>query len=171
MNDEWTGEWTVTITVTTGEAVAEELLDTFADTAEEWDATVATRGTDGSGFTFRVDLRESSPLRALETAQTYVAKVLAEAGVTGEPVAMSVETPALAELRAFRPDTPELLAATDVAEVLDVSRQRVHQLYASHRLFPEPYVRLGSGPVWTRPVIEHFASIWDRKPGRRAKAS
>ena len=65
------------------------------------------------------------------------------------------------------PVSPELLSAADVADVLDVSRQRVHQLATSHPRFPEPYVRLATGPIWTLPVIEHFRDTWDRRPGRR----
>ena len=75
------------------------------------------------------------------------------------------------DAEATRPDTPELLSAADVADVLDVSRQRVHQLATSHPRFPEPYARLATGPIWTLPVIEHFRDTWDRRPGRRRVAA
>ncbi|GEL19342.1 hypothetical protein PA7_31790 [Pseudonocardia asaccharolytica DSM 44247 = NBRC 16224] len=55
--------------------------------------------------------------------------------------------------------------------ILDVVSCFLHQLHSEHPEFPAPYARLGSGPIWTRPVIEHFASVWVRKPGRPAKAS
>ena len=75
------------------------------------------------------------------------------------------------DAEATRPDTPELLSAADVADVLDVSRQRVHQLATSHPRFPEPYVRLATGPIWTLPVIERFRDTWDRRPGRRRRTA
>jgi hypothetical protein len=166
-----TGEWTVTLTFATYEPVTDEQLDLMADVADQWDAVVAARGAEGSGVTFRMDVETFDIMRALEIAQECAHKALDEAQIDPDLVAATGETPELAELRAMRPDTPELLAATDVAEVLDVSRQRVHQLATGHKAFPAPFVRLGSGPVWTRPAIEHFASVWDRKPGRPAKAS
>jgi hypothetical protein len=65
------------------------------------------------------------------------------------------------DAEATRPDTPELLSATEVADALDVSRQRVHQLTTSHPRFPEPYARLATGPIWTLPAIEHFRDTWE----------
>lgn len=70
------------------------------------------------------------------------------------------------EAEAMTPSIPELLAASDVAEALGVSRQRVHQLHAEHSRFPEPVVRTGAGPLWTRSAIDWFTSVWERRPGR-----
>jgi predicted DNA-binding transcriptional regulator AlpA len=92
-------------------------------------------------------------------------------GGNAEVVDVRVCAPEIYESEALRPDTPDLLAATDVAELLGVSRQRVHQLAREHPRFPAPYVRLGSGPIWSRPAIEHFDRLWTRKPGRPARAS
>ncbi|MGH3722469.1 MAG: hypothetical protein ACRDRI_27275, partial [Pseudonocardiaceae bacterium] len=43
-----------------------------------------------------------------------------------------------------------------------------HQLAASNTRFPAPVARVGTGPLWTVPAIEHFARVWDRRPGRPA---
>lgn len=162
-------EWAVTITFGTEDLLTEDQLVTMADTAQEWDATIATRGQDGNGLTFRVDLVDPSPAHAVQVGLDLAWKIVHESQIAAELVALAAETPELAELHALRPDVPELMAATDVAELLHISRQRVHQLHAEHPQFPAPFLRLGSGPVWTRPVIEHFAKVWARKPGRPAR--
>ncbi len=164
-------EWTVTINLATGELPTEEQLVAMADTAEQWDATISARGRDGNGFTFRADIVATNPTLAIDEAIDLAWKLVHESHIAAEVVGVNAETLELAEIHAFHPDTPELLAATDVAELLTVSRQRVHQLLNEHPQFPAPYVRVGSGPIWTRPAIEHFAKVWARKPGRPARAS
>jgi predicted DNA-binding transcriptional regulator AlpA len=68
--------------------------------------------------------------------------------------------------RADEPTLPEVVSAPEVAELLGVTRQRVHQLLASKPTFPEPLFRLGSGPVWSVDAIRSFDSKWDRRSGR-----
>jgi hypothetical protein len=81
---------------------------------------------------------------------------------------LRVCTPEQFETQALRPDFPPLASAADTAEILGVSRQRVHQLAASNTRFPAPVARVCTGPLWTVPAIEHFARIWERRPGRPA---
>lgn len=71
--------------------------------------------------------------------------------------------------RADEPTLPEVASAPEVAGILGVTRQRVHQLLASKSDFPEPLFRLGSGPVWSADAIRSFDARWDRKPGRPTK--
>jgi predicted DNA-binding transcriptional regulator AlpA len=68
--------------------------------------------------------------------------------------------------RAEEPSVPELISAPEVAELLGVTRQRVHQLAADNQLFPEPFMRLGSGPLWIADAVRRFDREWSRKPGR-----
>jgi len=68
--------------------------------------------------------------------------------------------------RAEEPSVPELISAPEIAELLGVTRQRVHQLAADNPLFPEPFIRLGSGPLWIADAIRRFDREWSRKPGR-----
>lgn len=49
-----------------------------------------------------------------------------------------------------------MLRIIDVAEVLGVSHQRVHQIYKLGRL-PEPGDRDEIGPLWKRSDIENWA--------------
>jgi predicted DNA-binding transcriptional regulator AlpA len=55
------------------------------------------------------------------------------------------------------------MGVAEVAELLGVTRQRVTQL-AKTDGFPEPQVRLASGPVWESADVEQ----WARKTGRLA---
>lgn len=166
-----THEWTVRVVMATRSDVPDTVLDAMADAAEQRDTTVARRG-DEPGVAVTIDLEVDDPTEAARWAVDYVRQLAHQ--VDGHEPAMltlvdlRVCEPDIAEGDAFRPDTPELLASTDVAEVLGVSRQRVHQLAAEHPQFPAPYARLGSGPIWTRPVIDRFAS-WSRRPGRPAR--
>lgn len=66
---------------------------------------------------------------------------------------------------------PDLVSAPEVAAILGVSRQRVHQLLNDNSSFPPPILRLGSGPLWLRMTIEAFERSWARKPGRPRVAS
>ncbi len=70
-----------------------------------------------------------------------------------------------------RPNYPDLVSGPEAAEVLGVSRQRLYELAARHRGFPEPLYRLRVGPLWVRSAIEAFAQRWDRKPGRPPKTA
>ena len=60
---------------------------------------------------------------------------------------------------------PDLVGTTEVAELLGVTRQRIHELRKAGR-FPEPMVELAAGPIWLRPAIESFDKQWERKVGR-----
>jgi hypothetical protein len=164
-------EWTVTVGAATGEHLDELTLVALAERAEQWDGTVGARGGAGSGFILISDVTTSDPIDAGAEAVDRAHQLAGSAGLEVRIVQIEVKTPELAELDAQRPDTPELLAATDVARLLGVSRQRVHQLHSERGDFPAPYARLGSGPIWTRPAIEAFGRSWTRKPGRPAKAS
>jgi hypothetical protein len=63
---------------------------------------------------------------------------------------------------------PHLVGTAEVAELLGVSRQRIHELRKADR-FPEPMIELAAGPIWLRPAIEKWDAERDRRPGRRPK--
>lgn len=65
----------------------------------------------------------------------------------------------------------ELVSVVEIAELLAVSRQRVHQLIRAYADFPEPVARLAIGSVWARRDIEAWAATHPRKPGRPTAAS
>jgi predicted DNA-binding transcriptional regulator AlpA len=57
--------------------------------------------------------------------------------------------------------TDHLLGSAEVAEMLGVSRQRVHQL-VTRSDFPEPVAVLSGGRIWRRGDVE----AWARRTGR-----
>lgn len=87
----------------------------------------------------------------------------------------------ITEIRAVRTDVldvenatstlPDLVSGNEAAEILGVTRQRVHQLAHEHRDFPEPAYRLGVGSLWFRSAVEQFGRTWERRTGRPPKAS
>lgn len=158
--------WIAQVTVATPAPLTEHDLVTLDEVAERRDATVASRA-DGPGFTLTIGLDEGEPIAAARTAAQFLHTVLGKAAA-GQILDLRVCTPERFETEALRPDFPPLASASDAAEILGVSRQRVHQLAASNTRFPAPVARVGTGPLWTVPAIEHFARIWERRPGRPA---
>ena len=61
----------------------------------------------------------------------------------------------------------DLVSIPEIAELLGVSQQRVHQLIASYADFPAPHANLAIGRVWLRTRIDDWASNHPRRPGRR----
>ncbi|GAA5076613.1 putative DNA-binding transcriptional regulator AlpA [Thermocatellispora tengchongensis] len=76
---------------------------------------------------------------------------------------------ALGELTKRDPDRRDLVSAAEAAEILGVSRQRVHQL-ADRDDFPRPRYELATGKLWTRADITEFNKRWERKTGRPRRA-
>jgi hypothetical protein len=90
-------------------------------------------------------------------------------GIDTEPVAVEVLTVDELERRADQPTMPTLVGASEVADILHVTRQRVHQV-RSHKGFPAPLVEVAMGPLWDERAVQRFAREWDSKPGRPALA-
>lgn len=161
--------WAVLVTVDTGIPLDENTLVALENAAEYRDASVANRA-DGPGYRVIVDVTADEPLAAAHEGVRFACDEVG-AGLRASVVDVRATTPEQLEVEAFTPDTPELVSAADVAEILGVTRQRVHQLATAHSDFPAPYARLATGPIWTLPTIEHFRGNWDRRPGRRRMAS
>ncbi len=53
--------------------------------------------------------------------------------------------------------THHLVGVAEVARMLGLTRQRIHQLKRDPDGFPQPTVRLATGPVWERSAIEEWA--------------
>lgn len=157
-------EWTVRVTIATPAILTEQDLETLADLADKEDASVANRA-DGPGYTVTVDVEAQDPLIAGRTGVRF-ARGTVGADLPGAVVDLRITTPEQYEAEALRPDFPPLASAADAAEILGVSRQRVHQLAKSNTRFPAPIAQVGTGPLWTVPAIEHFDRTWERKPGR-----
>jgi len=59
------------------------------------------------------------------------------------------------------PEIDEEVTSGQIAELLGVSRARVHQL-SERPDFPAPTRRVRNYRLWAQPAIEEWAKSWDR---------
>jgi len=57
----------------------------------------------------------------------------------------------------------DLVGVAEIAEMLGVSRQRVHQIVKADPTFPEPVADLSAGKIWARADVGE----WIEAAGRR----
>lgn len=149
--------WAVTLTYQ-GQPTPDQLMR-FEDALADFDGFVAAQPN--RGFTAVLHLDDAEMAKAATQAAAIAHPV-----APGVPVGLEVVSEERYEQSADEPTMPELVSAPEVAEILDgISRQRVHQL-RSTAAFPAPLYELRTGPVWDARAIRHFASHWERKPGR-----
>lgn len=129
---------------------------------------VALAAGDGHvGWSATLTVEAPDPARAGSYALDELLHAAGEAKMpTGEVAALEVLTAAEADRRLDEPSFPELVGAAEAAEILGVSRQRVHQLHTENPRFPEPVVELRLGPLWLKASIDAFLRSWERKSGR-----
>lgn len=152
--------WAVTFTY--NEQADEDTLLAWGDQLEDKDGSVAA--IPGYGFTVTVHETGPDPLKAITNVRDTVAIIPLS------PVGIETVDEETYEAAAFAPTVPEIVSAVEAADILGVSRQRVHQLHRENPRFPAPLYELRTGPLWTRQAIEWFASVWERRPGRPAAA-
>ena len=164
-----TRAYVVTMTYATGTGRAPKEAALIA--AED---ALARAGSEGSvaaepdrRFTITIETAAVHPADALEAATAQIAEADALTPL-GKPRLLGVEALDADEYirRADAPALPPLIGASEAADLLGVTRQRVHQLAAEHPGFPTPLVRVRMGPLWATSAIEGFARSWTRTPGR-----
>jgi predicted DNA-binding transcriptional regulator AlpA len=129
----------------------------------------AAGGAGGDRASATLTVTASEPVTAAARARQLVTAALAGLGYpVADVLALEVTAYEVVDERHARASIPDLVTAVDVAEMLGVSRQRVHQL-AAREDFPDPLLHLG-GPIWVRPAVEAFAARWDRRGGRPRSA-
>jgi predicted DNA-binding transcriptional regulator AlpA len=72
---------------------------------------------------------------------------------------------------AYRPYADELVSVPEVAEMLGVSRQRVHQIVRAYEDFPAPVAELALGRIWNREAVADWMSSQPRSTGRPRRSS
>ena len=61
----------------------------------------------------------------------------------------------------------DLVGVAEIADLLGVSRQRVHAIVRAYDDFPAPVAELSAGKIWLRfDVIDWIDRHPDRRPGR-----
>ena len=66
----------------------------------------------------------------------------------------------------YRRAVHHLVGIAEIAELLGVSKQRVHQLVRDAADFPEPEAVLSAGMIWRRDAILQWARETGRLPRR-----
>jgi predicted DNA-binding transcriptional regulator AlpA len=122
-------------------------------------------------FTVTATIAAGNWEKAKDVAVAAISHAMRSCKIAAEVLGVEVLDRDIYDRRAEEPSVPELLSAPEIAEMLGVTRQRVHQLAAENARFPEPILRLGSGPVWIAEAIQHFTREWSRKPGRPRKVA
>lgn len=93
-----------------------------------------------------------------------------EAALGGKAIGVEAITHDEIERRLTAPEIPDLVGYTEIADMLDVSRQRARQL-GEARGFPPAVVTTASGPLRVRAAVEEWAKTWRRQGGRPRKES
>jgi hypothetical protein len=160
-------EWSVMVEVWVDEEVDlalpayQALLDKLTDVhgtlgghRQRWDSRVTVEAADG--------------VEAVAKAVQAIRERAEAAGVPFGAVARLdvVEADELAE-ELSKPNFPDLVDTRMAADIVGITRQRLHQLRQSGR-FPRPLLELPSTPLWARAGVEAFAAQ-ERKPGRPPK--
>ena len=158
-------DWSVTVDGVIRAPVSDALLSDLAGALQPWQGAVSGHDRRVSA-TFSV--RGVADARgAVETGMAIFDKVLAGCGLAPQThLAVEAMTVEEADRRLAEPTVPELVGASEAADLLDVSRQRIHQLHTGHPGFPAPVVKVRMGPLWTKASVEAFGRSWSRKPGR-----
>ncbi len=136
--------WVVTLTYDLDPSMA--AMDSWEDQLAEHEAVVAR--VPGQGITVAVHADDTTVDDALAQARTCAA-----ATIDAEPTGIEVITEEEHQNRAG----PDLMSAAEIADALQISRQRVNL-----RLIDQPGP---DGAVWDARVIRQFAAEWARRPG------
>jgi hypothetical protein len=163
-------EWSVHVeTTATNDYPAddEEIYDRLPELMEVMADFAAIPAGDSSGWSVTLAVEDDFGPYAASNAGTLVTEYAAKVGLPAWPItAIEVTRADLVDAEQTVPNFPDLVGSQEVAEMLSVSRQRLHELRTSGR-FPEPMVNLAATPVWLRQAISTFIQSWDRRPGRR----
>lgn len=139
----------------------------------EHDAAVGQSAHGENGVAVALAINADDADKAEDEAVRLIADALLAGGIEPlETLDRRVVRWDLFEAEVSEPNYPDIVGAAEAASILNVSRQRVHQLLRENPRFPEPLYRLrGTGPLWVRSGIEAFSRRWERRPGRPPSAA
>lgn len=151
-------DYTVELTIETRRPLTEDAL---IDVAE-----VGGAATGRAGEKRLETILTVRAVNVREAAEQAIEAISAR--VPGRVIAIDVMTTDEADRRLA--ERSQLVGTSEIAEILDISRQRVSTL-SRRDDFPEPLARLASGPVWRKGDLSTFAAGWRRSPGRPRKTA
>jgi hypothetical protein len=157
-----TGAWTITLTYDADPDM--DTMDSWEDQLDDLKAFVSRIPDNGIQIIAHVP-DHLSILDAINKVTDRVSSVVTGSGtLVGLEIVGQLEQ----DRRAKTATTPELMSAAEIADLLDVTRQRVHQLRET-AAFPAPLAELRGGAIWDARAVRKFELEWSRKPGRPAR--
>lgn len=161
-------EYSVELTYAVALGVDDARIDRLVDELEEHAGVVAVGSRT---LSTRISVESESAVSALtdavQVAQVAFTSTMISFEGPSDPIEVDLTTAERLDERLAEPPE-EYVGATELAELLGVSRQRASSL-ATSSTFPPPVARLASGPVWPKSSVSRFIDVWDRKPGRPRK--
>lgn len=152
--------WVARVEWCTPDTYDEPSLDLVMEHLGGHDAAIAA-GPENGTYSATVTVYANTLRKAIASALELVA------GATGETLSgLEVLRAEIHDDRVLQPAVPELVGFAEIAEMLEVSRQRAAQLAREHADFPPAVVATKTGPLRTRAAVEDWASRWERKSGR-----
>lgn len=123
-----------------------------------------------AGYAATISIDAPTHLEAAITGTGVVQAAARNAGLPAWPVVrLEVLTNDEADRDLAIPTLPDMVSGQIAADILGVTRQRLHQLRDNPR-FPDPLLEQPGAILWARAAIDRFAEIWERKPGRPPRA-
>lgn len=162
-------EWTVFLEAEGDEHVDDDRVVDFAEALSEFGATVAHAW---GRYSAQFSLDESNDtVEAHKYALDLFMGAAQSTGLPAWPVTVvEIKSAERLDRELAEPNFPRLVGVAEVAELLDVNRQRASQVTRTGA-FPGPIADLAMGPVWTEPQVLRFVEAWQRKPGRPKKTN
>lgn len=163
--------WTVTLDAAGDDpALLEPALDEFVDLlADRGGAVSAAQVADRYGATFSIYEDVPTAAAAIALGLDVFIGLAEKSGLPAWPVVRAEALTFEEQDRDLEtPNFPELVGVSEIAQLINVTRQRASALAQSPE-FPSPVATLASGPVWTRPSLNRFVEEWPRKSGRPPK--
>jgi hypothetical protein len=162
--------WNVHAEAVGDEQYDQDLLEDLLDNLIEHDGVVTGtpeepidgRARYGAGFS----VQAADAVAAVARAREVFELAAMSAGLPQWPLArVEAQTERELEVELTRPSFPSLLGVAELAERLEVSRQRAWTI-TGRADFPDPVARLKATPVWTADSVRRFLESWPRKAGR-----
>ncbi len=123
-------------------AVPDDALDKLADSLVDHHGSA---GANERSWSATISVQAPTPVDAAQQGQDLLLRLTDKAGLPAWPVVRveAVHEDVLAQ-ELERPNLPDLVSGPEAAEILNVTRQRLHQLAATHSRFPRPLYELGA---------------------------
>ncbi|WP_405461576.1 hypothetical protein OG786_29230 [Streptomyces sp. NBC_00101] len=132
------------------------------------DCSPAVGKAPSGNLSARIFIEAGTARQAIDGALKEVTAAAKEAGIPAVVVGVDLVTEEELDRRLAEPSIPDLVGISEIAEMLNVVRQRATQL-SQRSDFPPAVAHLKSGPVFVRDQVIAFERRWDRRSGRPAK--